>query len=138
MHAKNGKIHANGKIIQPKKLFMCHALPEDTDLQCPQIFQPAYWRLAKVKIFGAQMFNCKLNLILLLNCHGFILTPLGWRLSPAYDMNHNEMGNGLTLNISENSNELDISLALETAHLYQLKSDRAESILKEMCNAISN
>jgi hypothetical protein len=53
-------------------------------------------------------------------------------------MNHNEMGNGLTLNISENSNELDISLALETAHLYQLKSDRAESILKEMCNAISN
>jgi serine/threonine-protein kinase HipA len=49
-------------------------------------------------------------------------------------MNPNEMGNGLTLNISENSNELDISLALETAHLYQLKSDKAESILEEMHN----
>jgi serine/threonine-protein kinase HipA len=70
--------------------------------------------------------------------HGFILTPLGWRLSPAYDMNPNEMGNGLTLNISENSNELDLSLALETAHLYQLKSDRAENILKEMHHEISN
>jgi serine/threonine-protein kinase HipA len=70
--------------------------------------------------------------------HGFILTPLGWRLSPAYDMNPNEMGNGLTLNISENNNELDISLALETAHLYQLKSDGAESILKEMRHEISN
>jgi hypothetical protein len=57
MHAKNGKIHANGKIIQSKKLFMCHSLPEDSGLQCSQIFQPAYWRLAKVKIFGAPMFN---------------------------------------------------------------------------------
>jgi serine/threonine-protein kinase HipA len=53
-------------------------------------------------------------------------------------MNPNEMGNGLTLNISENSNELDISLALETAHLYQLKSDRAESILMEMRREISH
>jgi len=70
--------------------------------------------------------------------HGFLLAPLGWRLSPAYDMNPNETGNGLTLNISENSNEQDIALALETAHLYQLKSDRAESILKEMRREISN
>jgi serine/threonine-protein kinase HipA len=70
--------------------------------------------------------------------HGFLLAPLGWRLSPAYDMNPNETGNGLTLNISENSNEQDIALALETAHLYQLKSDRAESILMEMRREISN
>jgi serine/threonine-protein kinase HipA len=70
--------------------------------------------------------------------HGFILTAMGWRLSPAYDMNPNEIGNGLTLNISENSNELDISLAIETAHLYQLKNDRTESILKEMRHEISN
>jgi serine/threonine-protein kinase HipA len=70
--------------------------------------------------------------------HGFILTDKGWRLSPAYDMNPNEMGNGLTLNISENSNDLDTSLALETAPLYQLKSEKAESILKEMQQEISN
>jgi len=70
--------------------------------------------------------------------HGFILSPRGWRLSPAYDMNPNEMGNGLTLNISENSNELDISLALETAHLYQLKREHADRILKEMHREISN
>jgi len=70
--------------------------------------------------------------------HGFILSPRGWRLSPAYDMNPNEMGNGLTLNISENSNELDISLALETAHLYQLKREHADRILKEMYREISN
>jgi serine/threonine-protein kinase HipA len=70
--------------------------------------------------------------------HGFILTPVGWRLSPAYDMNPNEMGHGLTLNISENSNDLDISLAIETANLYQLKNDRAESILKEILQKLGN
>jgi serine/threonine-protein kinase HipA len=69
--------------------------------------------------------------------HGFILTNNGWRLSPAYDMNPNEMGHGLTLNVSESSNDLDLSIALETAHWYQLKRDRAERILKEMQLEIS-
>jgi serine/threonine-protein kinase HipA len=67
-----------------------------------------------------------------------MLTNKGWRLSPAYDMNPNEMGNGLTLNISENNNELDITLALETAYLYQLKNERAAGILKEMRLQLSN
>jgi serine/threonine-protein kinase HipA len=69
--------------------------------------------------------------------HGFILLENGWRLSPAYDMNPNEMGTGLTLNISLNSNDLDISLALETAHFYQLKNIVAENILFEMKREIS-
>ena len=64
--------------------------------------------------------------------HGFILTNNGWQLSPAYDMNPNEMGSGLTLNISENSNEQDISLALETAKHYKLKKDEAIKILNDM------
>lgn len=70
--------------------------------------------------------------------HGFLLTSEGWRLSPAYDMNPNEMGHGLTLNISENSNDLDVSLAIETAHLYHLKKESAERILKDMHQKISN
>jgi serine/threonine-protein kinase HipA len=70
--------------------------------------------------------------------HGFLLTPQGWRLSPAYDMNPNEFGAGLTLNISDNSNELDIELALQTAHLYQLKRDSAVKILKQLSLEISN
>ncbi len=70
--------------------------------------------------------------------HGFLLTGEGWRLSPAYDMNPNEMGHGLTLNISENSNDLDVLLAIETAHLYHLKKETAERILKDMQQKISN
>lgn len=69
--------------------------------------------------------------------HGFILTQTGWRLSPAYDVNPNAMGNGLTLNITENSNEQDVELVLETARLYQLKKEKAVAILTEMQNEIS-
>lgn len=69
--------------------------------------------------------------------HGFILTDNGWQLSPAYDMNPNEMGNGLTLNISENSNEQDISLALETSKYYKLKNDEAIKILNDIQREIA-
>jgi serine/threonine-protein kinase HipA len=64
--------------------------------------------------------------------HGFLLTNNGWQLSPAYDMNPNERGSGLTLNISENSNEQDISLALETAKHYKIKNEEAAKILNDM------
>jgi len=70
--------------------------------------------------------------------HGFILTPNGWRLSPAFDMNPNETGNGLTLNISESSNELDVELAMDTADLYRLKREKAGEILNELQQEISN
>jgi serine/threonine-protein kinase HipA len=69
--------------------------------------------------------------------HGFMLTNNGWQLSPAYDMNPNEMGNGLTLNISENSNEQDISLALATAKHYKIKNDEAAKILNDMQREIA-
>jgi hypothetical protein len=52
-------------------------------------------------------------------------------------MNPNEMGNGLTLHISENSNEQDISLALETATHYKLKNDEAEKIINDMQREIA-
>lgn len=64
--------------------------------------------------------------------HGFILLNNGWQLSPAYDMNPNEFGNGLTLNISENSNEQMTSLVLETAKHYMINNEDALRILNEM------
>jgi hypothetical protein len=42
------------------------------------------------------------------------------------------------LNISENSNALDISVAMSTASYYQLKTDTANRILKEMLQEIAN
>jgi serine/threonine-protein kinase HipA len=67
-----------------------------------------------------------------------VLTNQGWRLSQAYDMNPNEMGNGLTLNILENSNEQDISLVMSTALYYQVKVDASNKILEEMLQEIAN
>lgn len=69
--------------------------------------------------------------------HGFLLNENGWKLSPAYDMNPNEMGNGLTLNISDQSNEQDIELALATSKFYQLTMPEAKKILENMVSKIS-
>jgi serine/threonine-protein kinase HipA len=59
--------------------------------------------------------------------HGFLLVPNeGWRLAPAYDMNPNPQGKGLTLNIAENDNRLDLALALEVASSFRLTLSDAE------------
>lgn len=70
--------------------------------------------------------------------HGFMLTDQGWILSPAFDMNPNETGNGLALSISGYNNEQDISLALDTAKHYKLSNARAASIVKEMKQELSS
>jgi serine/threonine-protein kinase HipA len=59
--------------------------------------------------------------------HGFLLAPNeGWRLAPAYDMNPNPQGKGLTLNIAGNDNRLDLDLALEVANSFRLTLSDAE------------
>jgi serine/threonine-protein kinase HipA len=69
--------------------------------------------------------------------HGCILTPSGWRLSPAYDMNPNQYGTGLSLNISETDNALDTSIALDVAKYFKLTSKEAATILKEILSAVA-
>lgn len=68
--------------------------------------------------------------------HGFILTPRGWILSPAYDINPVETGVGLSLNISENDNALDLDLAMEVAPFFRLKEGRAREIVREVKQAV--
>lgn len=70
--------------------------------------------------------------------HGFLLTPKGWALSPAYDINPNENGTGLKLNISENDNTLDVDLALEVAPYFRIKHDKAKHIIEEIKKVTSN
>jgi len=70
--------------------------------------------------------------------HGFILTPEGWVLSPAYDINPVETGTGLKLNISENDNALNLDLAIEVCPYFRLKEDRANEIVQEVKTAIRN
>lgn len=70
--------------------------------------------------------------------HGFILTDIGWKLSPAYDINPVETGNGLKLNISENDNALDIDLALEVIPYFRLSESRAKQILEKVKSSVQN
>ena len=70
--------------------------------------------------------------------HGFLLSGSGWRLSPAYDINPNPQGHGLSLNISESDNALDFSLALENAHSFRLSPREAEDTLKKILGVVSH
>ncbi|WP_114941283.1 type II toxin-antitoxin system HipA family toxin [Mucilaginibacter endophyticus] len=69
--------------------------------------------------------------------HGFLLRDNGWELSPAYDMNANPQGRGLTLNISENDNSLDPELALSVAVHFRLKLEDAKVMLEQIKNAVA-
>lgn len=69
--------------------------------------------------------------------HGFILAAKeGWRLSPAYDMNPNPQGDGLTLNITENDNRLDLELALEVAVSFHLALSHAKEMIVGVRHAV--
>jgi len=55
-----------------------------------------------------------------------------------YDINANETGTGLKLNIDDLDNSLDIDLLLKTAPYYLISEKRATEIKDEVINAVSN
>jgi len=69
--------------------------------------------------------------------HGFLLTPNGWTLSPAYDMNPNPKGAGLKLNISAHDNSLDLALAAEVASFFRLTDAQAAVIIQNTVEVVS-
>ncbi|HNQ68602.1 MAG TPA: HipA domain-containing protein [Bacteroidales bacterium] len=70
--------------------------------------------------------------------HGFILKPEGWKLSPAYDINPNPSGSGLSLNISETDNSLDLELLRSVNKSYRLSLKRANEIIDSVVDAASH
>jgi serine/threonine-protein kinase HipA len=70
--------------------------------------------------------------------HGFLLMPDGWRLSPAYDINANAFGEGLSLNISEQDNSLSIELAMSVAEYFRVKKTSADKIVAKVQKAVGS
>jgi serine/threonine-protein kinase HipA len=70
--------------------------------------------------------------------HGFILTDKGWILSPAFDINPNEDGAGLSLNISLDDNSLDLDLTLEVADYFRLNKEDALKIIENIKESVTN
>ena len=91
------------------------------------------------QLFRRIVFNiCVSNTDDHLRNHGFILSNSGWNLSPAYDINPNPFGRGLTLNITETSNELDLDLVMEIFPFFRLKETEAKSIINEVKSSVIN
>lgn len=68
--------------------------------------------------------------------HGFLLTNKGWILSPAYDLNPNEYGTGLHLNITDTDNALDTGLAMEVAAYFRLTKKRAAELIDHISGVV--
>jgi hypothetical protein len=62
----------------------------------------------------------------------------GWILSPAFDLNPDPGGTGLSLNISETDNALNFDLALEVSAFFRLKPVDAEPILQQVKQAVKS
>ena len=85
-------------------------------------------------VFNIAVSNCDDHL----RNHGFLLTPKGWTLSPAYDINPDEHGIGLKLNISEDDNSLDFELALSVAAYFGLDNATSDEIINQTKKVVSN
>jgi serine/threonine-protein kinase HipA len=70
--------------------------------------------------------------------HGFILTPKGWVLSPAFDINPSIDKNGLSLNIDQYDNSLDIDLAITVGANFQLEINEMNRIIDEVLSSVAN
>ena len=70
--------------------------------------------------------------------HGFLLTEKGWLLSPAYDINPNEYGKGLSLNITDTDNSLDLDLAMTIAGYFRLSDGKASQIIQDVSAVIKD
>jgi serine/threonine-protein kinase HipA len=68
--------------------------------------------------------------------HGFILTDQGWVLSPAYDINPVESGSGLSLNISEDDNSLDLDLVREVAGYFRIDTKESNELISSIKSAV--
>lgn len=68
--------------------------------------------------------------------HGFIRTPAGWRLAPAFDMNPSFKKQEHTLSLDLYTHEPDLAVVLKTAEYYRLSKTKAEEIIANVCNVI--
>jgi serine/threonine-protein kinase HipA len=65
-----------------------------------------------------------------------MLSPTGWRLAPAYDMNPVAWGDGLSLNISDVDNAQHLDLVCEVAPFFRVHDDRSAAIVAEVIDVV--
>jgi len=68
--------------------------------------------------------------------HGFIRSPAGWRLAPAFDMNPSFRKDEHVLSLDLYNRQPDMDVVLSTAGFYRLASSRAKKIIVAVCAAV--
>ena len=67
--------------------------------------------------------------------HGFLLTPQGWTLSPAYDMNPTT-NDYQSLLINSTTNKSDLQFLLDSSEEYMINRNDAQRIIEEVVETI--
>lgn len=68
--------------------------------------------------------------------HGFIRTPAGWRLAPAFDMNPSFRKEEHALYLDLHNHQPDMDIVLSTAEYYRLEMGRAKEIVRDVCKVV--
>lgn len=69
--------------------------------------------------------------------HGFIRTPSGWRLAPAFDINPSFKKDEHTLALDLYSRQPDLALVMATAGYYRLSPLQANKICDQVCAVVA-
>ena len=69
--------------------------------------------------------------------HGFIRTPAGWRLAPAFDMNPSFKRDEHVLALDLDDRRPDLGTVLQSAGYYRLDAKRAEAIVGKVCDIVA-
>ncbi|HIJ96669.1 MAG TPA: type II toxin-antitoxin system HipA family toxin [Desulfuromonadales bacterium] len=70
--------------------------------------------------------------------HGFIRSPSGWRLAPAFDMNPSFKKDEHVLSIDLYNRQPDWEVVLSTAAYYRLENGRAREIVSNVCAVVKD
>lgn len=68
--------------------------------------------------------------------HGFIRSPSGWRLAPAFDMNPSFRKDEHVLSLDLYHRQPDMEIALSTSGYYRLDTDHANRIISDVCEVV--
>lgn len=63
--------------------------------------------------------------------HGFLLTPRGWTLSPAYDLNPT-LNDYQALLINSTTNHADLNILLDSSEEYMIGKEDAKRIIDDV------
>lgn len=70
--------------------------------------------------------------------HGFMRSPAGWTLAPAFDMNPSFKKEEHALSLDPYNRRPDLEIVLSTAEYYRLDTGHAKKIITDVCKVVGN